>query len=211
MNREGPAPEWLRAAALEELGHFADPRTRAALEGATLIVEADVGRWEGSAGPVRAHRSLVGLSAAQLGVLLVVPALVDELQTALARAVARRPGETLMSMQTFWDGRLESTGAPYRASTAAHSSLGDPAAMQEGLVVLLRAAGRADLATLVAGGALTHVAQQRGRVAVLALTGDDFRALAVSLSDKDLLARAACSLLTEPGDMPVVFQVCRAR
>jgi len=105
--------EELRRAALATLGEHADERARDALTHASITVVGAAG-WDGSAGPVEAHRVVLGLDARTLGGLRAAPALADALCAAVAASIATRPGETLLDLHLRWAPGARSASAGYR-------------------------------------------------------------------------------------------------
>ncbi len=91
--------EALRIRALEALGPLGDVLARVALEEGSILVEHDVLAWEGSHGPVQAHRVIVVLPA-DVHVRFAARegsshAAKDALAAALAAAMAERAGQAV--------------------------------------------------------------------------------------------------------------------
>ncbi|MCA9591096.1 MAG: hypothetical protein KC657_37620 [Myxococcales bacterium] len=104
--------EGLRRAAMLFVAEEA--RARDALERGALFVLPSALEWEGTAGRMRAHVVVLGLSAELLGRASSTPAVQEELARALSAALAaRRQNETLADLRVVW---LEGSrvGAPYR-------------------------------------------------------------------------------------------------
>jgi hypothetical protein len=137
--------EALRRAALAALGEHADERARDALAHASLTVIEAAG-WDGSAGPVEAHRVTLGLDARTLGGLRAAPAVVDALCAALATAISARPGDALLDLRLLWTPAARPAAAGYR--DAPPPEHGD--SLQAALVAYLDGAGERSLSDLVA-------------------------------------------------------------
>jgi hypothetical protein len=107
--------EGLRRAAM--LWVAEEARARDALDRGALFVLPSALEWEGTAGRMRAHVVVLGLSAQLLGRASSTPAVKEELARALSAALAaRRQNETLADLRVVW---LEGSrvGAPYRDAT----------------------------------------------------------------------------------------------
>ena len=179
--------EELRRAALVALGEHADERAREALTHASITVVGATG-WDGSAGPVQAHRVPLGLDARTLGGLRAAPALADALCAAVASAVARRPGQTLLDLHLRWAPGTRSSSAGYRDAPPA----ADEASLHEALVGYLEGGGEHLLAAHLAGAVLDQpvAAPISIRLAAPGRTGlrDPARALAtITAAVRDLL------------------------
>jgi hypothetical protein len=115
--REPASSSWngasLRRAALDALGSLADERAREALAHGALEVTPRVASWQGSAGPFSGHRVVLVLDAARLQAVLDAPAVEDAIRSALAAAVATRPGESLFELALRPAARALSE-TPYR-------------------------------------------------------------------------------------------------
>jgi hypothetical protein len=116
--------EELRRAALATLGEHADERARDALVHASITVVGAAG-WDGSAGPVEAHRVTLGVDARTLGGLRSAPALADALCAAVAASIATRSGETLLDLELRWAPGARSASAGYRDAPPRETSLPD--------------------------------------------------------------------------------------
>lgn len=107
----------LRDRALDALGPYADPRARALLEGAEVIVDEAVRAWTSSTGAMRAHRVWVCVDARSLGAVRAAPAVEDALQRAFAQAFTAWPHDTLDALTLAWNGALAARLEGYRGST----------------------------------------------------------------------------------------------
>jgi len=76
--------ELLRIRALEVLGALGDELAREALESGDVAIEHDVLAWEGSHGPMHAHRVVVSTTAELRARLVASHAAMDGLSAALA-------------------------------------------------------------------------------------------------------------------------------
>jgi hypothetical protein len=139
--------EELRRAALAALGEHADERAREALAHASITVVGAAG-WDGSAGPVEAHRVTLGMDARTLGGLRSAPALADALCAAVAASIATRPGETLLDLEMRWAPGARSTAVGYRDAPPEETSL--PDALRD----YLEGGGHPALAGCLAGATL---------------------------------------------------------
>jgi hypothetical protein len=142
---EGCGVEELRRTALEALGAHGDQRAIDALRSAVLAITPGAARWHSSSGPVQAHRVTLGLEAGCLGRLRAAPATVDALGAALAAAIARWPGETLLELVLRWAPGTSPLAAGYRNAPP------QPVSIREALVEYLDAAGERSLARAIAG------------------------------------------------------------
>ena len=136
--------EELRAVALEILGAHADERAVDALRRGRLVLTHGAARWVGSTGPVQGHRVTLGLDAQSLGQLRAAPATVDSLCAALAAAIARRPGETLLELSLCWASGASTVSVGYRDAPR------PPVSMREALVAYLDATGERSAARAIA-------------------------------------------------------------
>ena len=131
------------------LGAHADERAAYALRGGRLVVRHGAARWVGSTGPVQGHRVTLGLDAQSLGQLRAAPATVDSLCAALAAAIARRPGETLLELSLCWAPGASAVSVGYRDAPR------PPISMREALVVYLDAMGERSAARAIAAARIT--------------------------------------------------------
>jgi hypothetical protein len=104
--------EALRRRALELLGALGDALAREALASGSVEVAHDVLAWQGSRGPVRAHRVIVSLEPALHAALVASHAARDGLVAALSAAMAERPEQAVA------DVRFELGSAPSAPSAS---------------------------------------------------------------------------------------------
>lgn len=135
----------LRRLALDALGEHADERAREALAHAVVNVVSGAARWEGSSGPVEAHRVTIGLDARRLGALRVVPALADAMCAAVANAIATRPREALLDVDLRWNAGVAPAEPDGYRGAAPHPA----PTLRDALVDYLDASGEPDLAQAV--------------------------------------------------------------
>ena len=114
----------------------------------TVAVSPAAAAWQGSHGPVVAHRVAIGLDAGRLGTVRAAHAACDALCAAVAAAIATRPNEALLDVALVWQRGAPSVTAGYRdapppAGDALARALGD----------YLDGAGEAALAAAVQGAA----------------------------------------------------------
>jgi hypothetical protein len=191
------SPEELRRAAIEALGEYADPRARDALQQGQLTIAPGVAGWEGSEGRVEAHRVILALDAEQLGRLRASHAVVDALDAALAKAVARRKGEVLLGVELRWARRGDrAVSRGYRDGPPVGEGT-----LRDALIAYLDGAGKPTLARIVAQG---EVATEPTRVRVVlpaelrAQLGDHEHAIPTLTSAlRDLLASPGISVNVE--------------
>lgn len=106
--------EPLRIHALDALGPLGDAVARSALESGAILVEHDVLAWEGSHGPVRAHRIVLVLPDDLHAGLVASHAAKDALAAALAAAMAERAGHAVADV-VVEAGAVDHVGSgPYR-------------------------------------------------------------------------------------------------
>jgi hypothetical protein len=141
--------EELRRAALAALSEHADDRARDALMHASVTVVEATG-WDGSAGPVQAHRVTLGLDARTLGGVRAAPALADALCAAVAAAIATRPGETLLDFQLHWAPGARPSSSGYRDAPPS----AEEASLHDALVDYLEGGAEHLLAGHLAGAAI---------------------------------------------------------
>jgi hypothetical protein len=146
---EGRGFEELRRIALETLGAHADERAVDALRRAVIVVTPGAASWQASTGPVHAHRVALGLDAGVLGRLRAAPGIVDALCAALAAAIARRPGETLLELVLRWAPGASSVSVVYRDAPR------PPVSMRDALVEYLDAAGERSVARAIVAARVT--------------------------------------------------------
>jgi hypothetical protein len=142
-------PEALRRGALDALGPHADERALDVMRRATILLERSVRRWIASAGDVEAHRVTLAVDAGTLGLVRAAPAVADALCRAIAVAIARRPGETLLELVLRWSPRADAPDArrdPYRDASRSATEI----ALGDALVAYLEESGQAALAALFA-------------------------------------------------------------
>ncbi len=175
----------LRRLALDALGEHADERARDAHVHARVTVAEATTHWEGSAGPVEARHVTIALDARRLGELRGAPALTDALCSAIATAIATRPGEALLDVALRWEPGAHATGSGYRSSPP-----GTEPTLRDALEQYLEGAGEPVLARAV--GADEHAAG--GREVVVRVQ----RPLAGARS-RAILTRAVRDLLGDPG------------
>jgi len=95
----GVVDEALRRRAVDRLGSLGDELAREILEAAVLEIEHDASRWEGSAGPMRGHRVTLHVEASLEARLRDAHAARDALASAVAQALAERPGEVAFDVR----------------------------------------------------------------------------------------------------------------
>ena len=180
--------EELRRAALAILGEHADERARDALGHASVTVVEAAG-WDGSAGPVQAHRVTLGLDARTLGGLRAAPALADALCAAVASAIATRPGETLLDLHLRWALGTRSSSAGYRDAPppAVEASLHDA------LLDYLEGGGEHLIARSLAGATIDEsvpglISIRLAPIAREGLRGQARAAATITAALRDLLA-----------------------
>jgi hypothetical protein len=105
--------EALRRRALEVLGALGAALARDALESGSVEVEHDVLTWQGSHGPVRAHRVIVSVERVLHAQLLASHAARDGLVAALSAAMAERRDEAVADVR-LEQGSAPSSSGPYR-------------------------------------------------------------------------------------------------
>jgi hypothetical protein len=110
----GAPDEGLRREALARLGPSEPELAREALEAGTLAVEPDVIAWEGSLGPVRAHRVTLLVAVELSAALEEHPSSVDALTRAIAAAVAATPGVALAALEIGASDGPPPRATPYR-------------------------------------------------------------------------------------------------
>ncbi len=103
--------EDLRRRALDALGRATDPHVREAIRVGHLTIERRITSWEGTAGTHDGHRVTVGLPAGLLGAVRERPALRQEMETAIARAVAETPHESMVELRLIWSRTTTVTSA----------------------------------------------------------------------------------------------------
>lgn len=126
-----PDPEQLR---VDALSFLSSERARTTLERANLRLLPAALSWEGSHGEVQGHRLVLGLDGASLGELDEHPASLDEMEEALARAVARNRGHSLAGLDTRWELEPSATSRTYRSPERRPASRHDPEALRRALV-----------------------------------------------------------------------------
>jgi hypothetical protein len=104
----------LRARALDALGALGHPLAREALETGALAIDHDVLAWEGSHGPVRAHRVAVRVRSELAAQIAASPSALDELSRAVAAAVSESPGQALADLRIEEGEGRRAGGGPYR-------------------------------------------------------------------------------------------------
>jgi hypothetical protein len=171
----------LRRLALDVLGEHADERARDALAHAAVTVAETTAHWQGSAGPVEALRVTLAVDARRLGELRGAPALTDALCSAIATAIATRPGEALLDVVLRWEPGARATASGYRSSPP-----GPEPTLRDALEEYLEASGEPGLAKAI------DAAERKadGREVVVHVHGafDDARSRAVlTRAVRDLL------------------------
>ncbi|MCU0658910.1 MAG: hypothetical protein MUF64_27730 [Polyangiaceae bacterium] len=155
-----PSPEEFRE---EALGLLTSERGREILGSAALRLEPGALTWEGSHGPVQGHRVLLGLEASALGELDQNPSLRDALESGLARALARRPGQSLAALVCRWELEPGGAAGPYRQGPSVPVNPGDPEALRRGLVAYLRQREQGEAADWAAGASIEALRRPPGR------------------------------------------------
>ena len=133
---------------------------------------AGIARWEGSGGPVEAHRVLLAVDARRLGALRAAPGVEDALCAACATAIATHPGEVLLDLVLCWDPDARATAAAYRDAPppAPRTSV------EEALVDYLDARGERLLARSLRHVEMDPTDPAGATLRVDSLTGDALRA-----------------------------------
>jgi hypothetical protein len=147
--------EALRREALGALGPASDERARVVLAGATLSLAEGIAKWEASEGTVVGHRVTVSLGASELGLLRALPRVADELRSALATAVARRPREALSELDFRWSAASPPRQVGYRDAPPLAASQ----ELREALAEYAAACGEPEIAGLLA---TSEVEETRG-------------------------------------------------
>jgi hypothetical protein len=167
----GWSGEELRRAALAALGEHADERARETLMHASVAVVGAAG-WEGSGGPVEAHRVLLGVDARTLGGLRAAPAVIDALGAALAAAMAARRGDALLDLQLLWSHAARPSAAGYRDAPPPEPE----ASLQAALVDYLEGGGEHLVAGLLEGASLDASSPGLVSVSLVGSARDELRA-----------------------------------
>jgi hypothetical protein len=142
--------EELRRAVLDALGPHVDERAREALRLGRFALAPEVAQWESSGGTTAGHRVVIALDAARLGALRASHASVDAIGSAVAAAVATRPGQTMLELSLEWAPEGLVAAAGYRDTPV------PPASLKEALVAYLDASGEPGLAAALAGAMVTR-------------------------------------------------------
>jgi hypothetical protein len=155
--------ERVRRASVAALEPFGDERALRILEGADLAVEEDGVEWEGSTGAMKAHRVLLGVDGAALARVHTIPAVGDELEHAIAGAIAAEPGHALLEVLTYWAMRSP-VAATYRAADRRRAAVDDAEHVVEATRAYLEAIDEIEAAALLAELRLSVAATRQGHV-----------------------------------------------